>query len=286
MVNLNFSLTGSNGDTIVFDNENYVLNPEVLGFGIPATKVRIDESAGTGGVWRNTKRGVREVDLPVTVLGNSRDDVLVKLRRLVRLLNDANGPTKINAIHDHPGGENLYLEAHYTGGDESEWGSSAGNTWNRWVLSFQAPMPHWVSSTIERFTIGSGSTGRGLLPQLSKMKISSSETLGTISAINVGDVAAYPVWTIRGPVTNLLISNGSQNFSFNRIITGSETVIVDTERGTVEDEFGTNLYSILNPAPKLFVLQPGVNGLTVYGADSTPNTRITCEYSPRFEVVH
>jgi hypothetical protein len=286
VVNLNFSLTGSNGDTIVFDNENYILNPEVLGFGIPATKVRIDESAGTGGVWRNTKRGVRDVDLPVTVLGTSRDDVLVKLRRLVRILNDASGPTKINAIHDHPGGESLYLEAHYTGGAESEWGSSAGNTWNRWVLSFQAPMPHWVSATTQSFTVGSGSTGRGLLPQLSKMKVSSSETIGVISANNTGDVAAYPVWTIRGPVTNLVISNGSQSFAFNRIITGSETIVVNTEQGTVEDEFGTNLYSILKPAPKLFALQPGVNGLSVYGADSTANTRITCEYSPRFEVVH
>ena len=49
MVNVNYSLTGSNGDSIAFDYSNYILNPEFMGFGIPRAQVRIDPSAGDGG---------------------------------------------------------------------------------------------------------------------------------------------------------------------------------------------------------------------------------------------
>jgi len=43
-----FSLEGSNGDVIEFDDSNYILNPEFLGFGIPPAQVRIENSAGDG----------------------------------------------------------------------------------------------------------------------------------------------------------------------------------------------------------------------------------------------
>lgn len=284
MVNINYSLTGSNNDTIVFDFENYVLNPDFTGFGIPPTQVRIEESAGTGGVWRNTKRGVRNVDLPITVLGSGREEVQTKLRRLTRLLNDATGPTKINANYDN--GLTLFLQAHYVGGAESQWGDSGGLTWAKWVLSFQAPNPHWISQTEESFTIGSQGTGRGLLPQLSRLRVSSSQTLGVVSVNNVGDVQAFPIWTITGPVKELVITNGVLSFSFNREIFPGETLTVNTETGTVVNSLGQNQYSLLNPAPKLFPLQPGVTNLIIQGTDSSPDTRIICRYSPRFEVVH
>jgi phage-related protein len=284
LVNLNYSLTGSNGDTIVFDYQNYVLNPEFTGFGIPPTQVRIEESAGTGGVWRNTKRGVRDVDLPITVVGSGRDEVQTKLRRLTRLLNDASGPTKINANYDS--GLTLFLQAHYVGGAEGQWGESGGLTWAKWVLSFQAPNPHWISQAEESFTIGSGGTGRGLLPQLSRLRVSSSQTLGIVSVNNVGDVQAFPIWTITGPVDELVITNGTIEFSFNRAIFPGETLIVNTELGTVVDNLGQNQYSLLNPAPKLFPLQPGITNLAIQGKDSSPDTSIVCRYSPRFEVVH
>ena len=284
MVDVNFSLTGANGDTIAFDNESFVLNPEINGLLIPATNVRIEESAGDGGVWRHSKRGVRQLDLPVTIIGTDRGDVESKLRRLNKVLQDAQGATKINA--NYSSGETLQLSAHYVSGAEGSRGENGGMTWQRILLSFQAPNPFWQSSVQQSFTITSGNTGRGMLPQLSKLKLSSSQTLGVISVTNEGDVAAYPVWTVRGPITGLSISDGSLSFGFEDSVAVGETIVINTETGVVLDDTGANRYGILATAPKLFKLNPGTSSLSVIGTDSETSTEVTLTYSPRYEVVH
>lgn len=286
MVDVNFSLTGGNGDKITFDNENFVLNTGLSGISsIPATQVRIDPSAGNGGVWRNSKRGVRDVDLPITVIGSDRADVESKLRRLARLTQDALGVTDLAAEYSDE--TSLTLGLHYVGGAEAgAWGSDTGSTWCKWVMSFQAPTPFWESTTVQSFSVTSGNTGRGLLPQLSKLRVSSSQALGVVTVNNTGDVAAYPVWTVLGPVTSLQIDNGSQAFGFNAPVLAGQTITIDTETGLVTDDSGANRYGLLNSAPKLFALQPGSTSISVLGTEATSATRITCSYALRYEVVH
>ena len=284
MVNVNYSLVGSNGDTITFDDSNYILNPGMAGFGIPATEVRIAPSASDGGIWRYTKRGIRDIDLPITVLGTDRADVQAKLRRLARLTQDKKGPTQLRANYD--GGESLFLELHYTAGAESQWGESAGMIWSTWLMSFQAPMPFWESNTEQTFSVTSANRGRGLLPQLSKLKVTNSENLGTVVVESDADVNVFPTWIIEGPITNLVISSGSQSFGFNTPIDSGETITVDTELGTVTNQDGDNLYAILNPAPKLFPFEPGTTTIEVDGVDVSTETFIRCTYALRFEVVH
>ncbi len=163
MVNVTISLVGSNGDTIeLADAGDFVLTTGVTGFGIPTTAVRIDDSAGDGGTWRHTKRGVRDLDLPLTVLGTDRGDVETKLRRLARLLQTTNGPTKV--VANYSNGDSLFLEAHYVGGAETQFGSNANGFFCNWVIQMQAPQPYWQTLVENSFNIGSGSTGRGLLP--------------------------------------------------------------------------------------------------------------------------
>lgn len=280
----NYSLTGANGDVIVFDNSNYVLNPSLTGFGIPPTSVRIDDSARYGGIWRYTRRGVRNIDMPVTVLGVDAVDVETKLRRLSRLVQDEQGPTTLTAIRT---AGNLTMELHYTGGAELEYGGeAAGGSWARLLLSFQAPQPYWESASTQSFTVTAGDTGRGLLPQLTKLKVTSSEKLGQINVNNVSDVPVYPVWTILGPIDNFEARSNGLSFGFNRAIAVGETVIVDTEAGTVVDTSGANLYSILLDAPKFFPFLPGNSVVEVLGDSTDLNTSVGAAYNERYEVVH
>lgn len=279
---MNYSLIGSNEDEIVFDYSNYVLNPDFTGFGIPTSQVRIEASAGDGGVFRHAKRGVRNVDVSITTLGTDRADVQTKLRRLSRILQNSIGPITLRASYSN--GESLDLFLYYTGGAESQWGSDAGMIWNRWGLSFQAPNPFWQSSVQESFEIGTGSTGRGLLPELTKLKVSSSQTLGVVTVDNQGDVPAYPIWTISGPVTDLVISDGTNSFGFAEILPGV-ILTINTEDASVVDQFGENQYPLLEPAPKLFRLQPGVSTISVIG-EADPGFSASLSYSPRYEVVH
>lgn len=285
MVDVTISLVGSNGDTIVLaDDGDYVLTTGVQGFGIPATSVRIDESAGDGGTWRHTKRGIRDLDLPLVIFGNNRSDVESKLRRLSRLLQTNQGATKI--VANYSNGDSLFLEAHYVGGAETQFGSDANGTFCRWVLQMQAPQPYWQTSNESSFTIGSGSTGHGLLPELTKLRLSSSQTLGIVQVENIGDVPIQPRWVIRGPVKDLVISNGTDTFGFTGTILGGKTYTVDTLTGEVYDETGANIYDLLSAAPKFFALPVGESVMEISGTDSTPDTRITCYYSPRYEVIH
>ena len=279
-----YKVTGANGDTITFDYDTYVLNPSLLGLGIPPTSVRIDESTRAGGVWRNTRRTVRNVDLPVTVLGTSATDVETKLRRLSRLTQDLLGPTTLTAIRSSG---DLTLQLHYTGGAELQYGGSDGGIeWAKLVLSFQAPQPFWESATTESFSVTAGDTGQGLLPQLSKLRLSSSQSLGIINVDNTSDVSVFPVYEVAGPITALSVSNGTESWGFNTTIAEGDLVEVDTEAGTVTGTGGTNLYSILNPAPKLFSFPPGQTTITIEGTSTNLNTRVTCRYNLRYEVVH
>lgn len=122
MVSVNYALIGANNDTIEFDYSTYVLNPEFAGFGVPPSQVRIEESAGDGGVFRHAKRGVRNVDLAITVLGTDRADVQTKLRRLAKLTQHTYGPLIIEARYSD--GIRLRLRGYYVGGAESQWGSA------------------------------------------------------------------------------------------------------------------------------------------------------------------
>jgi len=279
------SLVGANGDTIeLSDSGDFILATGVTGFGIPATNVRIDESAGPGGTWRFTKRGVRDLDLPLVILGTDRADVETKLRRVARLLQDTSGATKI--VANYSDGSSVFLEAHYVGGAETQFGSDATNYFCKWAIQMQAPQPYWATVTSQSFTVGSGSTGRGLLPQLTKLKVSSSQALGVVNVNNPGDVATYPVWTLRGPMDYATISNGVQSFTYNAGIADGSTITINTETGEVTDEDGINRYSNLAAAPKLFPLPPGLNSLNISGTGATSTTIISCFYSPRYEIIH
>jgi hypothetical protein len=286
---MGYSLTGANGATILFDYDNYVLTPSINGFGIPPAAVRIDESARDGGVFRNSRKGVRNVDLPVVVLGSDRADVETKLRALSRLVQDQLGPTILTAIRvdEDENPDNLFLELHYVGGAELTYGdTSGGKTWAKLVLSFQAPQPYWESATAESFTVSSGQTGRGLLPELTKLKLSSSQALGVINVDNTSDVPVFPRYEISGPVTNLRVSNGVDAWEIDGVIVEGDILVVDTEAGTVTGIGDVNRYALLKPAPKLFPFQPGLSTITVEGIDANINTLITCSYNLRFEVVH
>lgn len=284
MVSVNYALIGANGDRIDFDNTNYVLNPDFSGFNMAPSQVRIQQSAGDGGVFRHSKKGVRELDLPITTLGATRDEVQAKLRRLSRLLQDVLGGATLEAYYSN--GETLQMEVYYTGGAEGQWGSEAGQIWNRWVLSLQAPVPFWEKAQEISFILGEEPTGRGLLPELTKLKVSSGQIFGEVTVNNVGDVPSFPKWRILGPITNLTVSNGVQSFAIPSAVDGSTVITIETGTGKVYDEAGANLYNLLGPAPKLFQLPPGTTTITVTGDDTTEATRVGFFYKPRFEVVH
>ena len=287
MAHVTLSLVGADGDEIVFTEDGeYVMTAGLTGLGIPQSIVRIDDSASDGGTWRFTKRGIREMDIPVVVFGETRDDVETNLRRLSNLLHDRNGGTTLRASYDT--GEIWELpDGHYVAGAESTRGDDSGLHWCRWVLTMQFATPFWIRQQAQSMSLGAGVTGRSLIPDLAEMRISSSQAIGALSVENTGDVEAYPVWSFRGPMDSVTVTaaDGSA-FSYDVAIPLGTTITIDTKAGTVKNQSGTNLYANLGASPKLFPFPAGTSAVSVVAVNVTSNTLITVYYQPRKEVIH
>jgi phage-related protein len=282
LVNITLSLTGSNGDTIVFDNGDYIVETGLKGFGIPNPLVRIDKSADDGGVFRWAKRDIRELDFPVVIIDDN-GDLQAKLRRLALILR---GAVTIKA--EYSTGEKYELIAYFNGGADTVFGDDANGSYCRWVLTLQAPQPYWVSSIPNNFSLSASTGTKGLLAttSLTKLRLKDSSTLGAINVENAGDVPAPVVWTINGPANSVSILNGSTGFVYNGTIASTDVITIDTENGTVKDQNGLNMYANLDASPKLFSIPPGVNSLSITATGSGTGTKITGFFKPRFEVIH
>lgn len=282
---LTISLTGANGDTITFDNTTYTLTQGLKGFGVPATKVRIQESAADGGIFRHTKRAIREIDLPIVIIGSDRADTEAKLRRLSNILQNTSGATTLTATYAN--GDVYYLNVYYVGGAETVFGDASGSTYATWVVTLQAANPFWTSTAAQTFTVVQNNQGRGLLPRLSKLQITSTSAVGTVTVNNTnGDVPSYPVWKVYGPLSNLTVTSGTVGFTYSGTVNAGEVLTIDTATGTVVDGLGVNKYANLASAPKFFALPPGTTSINVNGTGATASTVISCTYYPRREVLH
>lgn len=287
MVNVILSLVGSNGDEIVFDNNgDYLLTEGLSGIGIPETQVRFADSASDGGVWRFTKRGIREIDMPVMVLGNSQTALENNLRRLSNLLQDRRGATVLRASYSN--GEVWELQdGHYTTGAQTTVESNGSPYWTRWVLTMQFANPFWIRQRSESFSLGTGGAQRSLIPNLAEMEITGSQVIGDITIENVGDCDSYPVWKIRGPVDSVTItSQDGLSFSYDAIIPVGEEITIDTAMGTVVNQDGVNKYANLGASPKLFTLPAGTSEVSIEAVGSDQDTLVSLYYQPRKEVVH
>lgn len=287
MVNVIFSLVGSNGDEIVFDNDSdFLLTEGLTGIGIPATSVGFKESASDGALWNSTKRGIRDVDLPLVIISNDRDGVEANLRRLSNLLQDRRGGTVMRASYSN--GEVWELQdGHYTGGAETTRGSGATAYWQRWVISMQFGNPFWIRQEPESISVGSSGSSRSLIPNLAEMRVTGSQVTGNIPIENVGDVDAYPVWKFFGPFDSVQItSEDGLSFKYNGVVSAGQSITVDAAKGTVVDQAGVNKYANLSPSPKLFTIPPGSSEVGVVAIGSDANTVISLYYQPRKEVVH
>lgn len=289
---VNFSLIGGNGDVISLDaGSDIVATAGLRGTGLVASELRVTQSAGDGGTWRGTRKGSRDIDLPVTVMGSSRDDVEAKLRRLANALSDRAGTPKLRI--EYGDGSAWEIGVHYVAGAETTHGSDATNYFCSWAMTLQAPDPYWVSTSAQQFSVRATGETRGLLgapvgttKTLSALRVSSSQALGSLTIENTGDVDAFPTWIIRGPATNVAISLNGVGFEYTETLVAGDSITIDTRNATVTDATDANKYGALGVAPKLFLIPPGTSTLSIVAEGADTDTRILGNFSPRREVVY
>lgn len=172
-------------------------------------------------------------------------------------------------------------------GDEST--ANRGPGWAEVDLVFQASDPYWYDAvaTIQAFTSGAPAVffTNPFLP----LNLSSSGILSSFTIANNGDVECWPVWTITGPGSAVVLSNTTTGETLSSAITlaAGQVLTIDTRPGskTVTREDGSNQFSTITATSSLWALQPGANSITLSLSGATSASVLQLSYKQRYEGV-
>lgn len=226
----------------------------------------------SGSLVRHVNVPPRRIELPIVVREDSIGDLVLTVDDLREWFGTADervrdpGYLKVT----RPDGSVRKIAAYYAGGLEGDMGAG-GTGWTQYVVSLYCPDP-WATADEE--TVLTYTTA----------------DLPTFSMINGGELDAYPIWTITGPVAIASAANvtTSKSWTHDAQLAGGETLIVDTRPASIRttsqvyDGTGANRYADLNPASSLFWLVPGQNNLAAALTGTSGATEVELRYLARY----
>lgn len=276
-------LVGGNGYSVTLTNSGQQLHrqPGGGGWGMAPVVNAWFEGAGDGELLSSTRRSGRQLTIPVSAFGATRDEVQTNIRNLVRVIRD---PFTIYVDYDD--GSSYYIGAVYTDGAEGVYGA-APEMQADMSLTFLCPDPYWTSVQTQSFTVAPASAGP-LLPDLAQLQVASSSAFGTTTITNTGDVSSNPTWKIQGPGNAITLAIGSKSLTLNTTLTSSDLVTIQFTNGgwTVTNASGVNLYGSLSPAPTFPTIPRGTTTATVQMAGTAIGSYISATYPERREVAY
>ncbi|MFD8594549.1 phage tail domain-containing protein [Kitasatospora sp. NPDC059646] len=295
------SITGSNGEGEEIPLTGYSGNrwPAIFmqdgatGLDTPPYELHADDSPNLdGGLFRGVRATQREIMIPVYIYGIDRRTLLEQKRELARALNPKNGYCVLKFTESD--GQARYLNAYYKGGMEgNESSDQSGFRWIKYALLLTAYDPWFYSDEmrVAKWSFGQGVPflGRPFLP----LRLSEGyKSAVTLPVYNPGDVEAWPVWEISGPVKSFRItSQTGQKFGIPSATSGGDvialgrTLRIDTRPGvkTLKDDRGTNYYPDMEADPKLWSIPSGDSTMTVDVVAGSGQATVTLTFKPRYD---
>ncbi|MFJ2187830.1 phage tail domain-containing protein [Kitasatospora sp. NPDC087861] len=266
------------------------------GLDMPPVELYADDSPNLdGSIYRGSRVAARQIMIPVYLHGVDRRSLRDLKRRLIRAINPKNGPCLIKVTEADS--QTRTLMAHYKDGMQGDEGvDNAGFRWSKYGLQFTAYDPWWYGPDLQvaEWSFGGGTaflkTGKGFMPlSLNKGVLSNS----AIPVVNPGDVEAWPVWQLKGPVRGFRLTGadgGSFGISAGSVgapdaVPAGRTLTIDTRPGykTLRDDQGTNYWSGLDGSPALWPVPAGESAVSVDLAAGGPTASLRLSFRPRYE---
>ncbi|MEU5186994.1 phage tail family protein [Streptomyces klenkii] len=297
------SITGSGGEgeeiplTSFADRRwpGILLQAGATGLDTPPYELHADSSPNLdGSSFRSARAAAREVMLPVYLYGVDRRSLKDLKRKLVSALSPKRGHCVLRFVEADSQVRKLYC--YYKDGMQgNESTENAGFRWAKYGIQLTAFDPYFYADDLQvaewQFNQGEGllKKDRGLFPlRLSRGTLADQ----AVPVINPGEVEAWPVWEIKGPVRGFrFTSPGGQAFGISTPADGSDAVAagrvltVDTRPGrkTLTDDQGKNYWPLLDPAPSLWPVESGKTtvGISVTAGSGPASLKLTLR--PRFE---
>ncbi|MFF4215426.1 phage tail family protein [Streptomyces nondiastaticus] len=247
-----------------------------------------------GSIYRSARAAAREVMLPVYLYGVDRGSLKELKRKLISALSPKRGHCVLKFVEADSQVRKLYC--YYKDGlqgNESQ--DNAGFRWIKYGIQLTAFDPYFYGDDLQvaEWNLNQGQgflrTDKGLFPlRLSRGILADQQ----IPVINPGEVEAWPVWQIRGPVRAFrLTSPDGQAFGITApgestdAVAAGRVLTVDTRPGrkTLVDDQGKNYWPLLDPGPSLRPIEPGKSAVDVRLTAGNGPASLRLMLRPRFE---
>ncbi|MGW5773111.1 phage tail domain-containing protein [Streptomyces longwoodensis] len=294
------SITGANGEgeeipLTGFQSASWpaiVLQPGATGLDMPPFEVHMDDSPNLdGSTFRSARAAARQILLPVFVYGIDRRTLREFKRKLATALNPKRGYCVLTFMEQD--GIARRLQCYYAGGMEgAETIDASGFKWITYGIQLTATDPWFYSDTEVAASWSFGTAqpflGNPFFPiRLGKGTLATS----TIEVTNPGDIEAWPVWTITGPLKSFNFT-GPDGTSWGipaaaggaDVLLNGRTLTVDCRPGfkTVLDDQGTNYFPLLAANPSLFSVPPGTSTVQTALVAGSGTPTVSMQLFPRY----
>ncbi|MGY4543254.1 hypothetical protein ACVWY0_003187 [Arthrobacter sp. UYNi723] len=102
--------------------------------------------------------------------------------------------------------------------------------WAVYGVSLIADNPFWTGEPVRRTWAQSTATDfYGGASKAPVFHISSGSQLSTAKMTNEGDLEAWPVWTVRGPLTSVTVGVDGSTIQWNVALAGGDILVIDTD---------------------------------------------------------
>ena len=211
-------------------------------------------------------------------------DFRAKARGLVRAMRPKAGPGTLTVANES--GERRSLTCYCTAGLEGDESTDTvlPGAWWRLALKFYAPDPWWYGAE-QTLSVGLAA-GEPFFPFF-PLVLAPGSVQGEFAVdLSEADAPTYPVWTITGPGSALVLTNSTTGrvLEVDASLADGETMVIDTrpKRKSVRRGDGSNLMGSVVGAPDLWPLIEDVNTVTAQLTGATVDSRIVGVYRPRF----
>jgi phage-related protein len=215
--------------------------------------------------------------IPILIEGADPEAYRQALRDVASALNPAKGVGKLRATFDGAVREQsaIYIDGLNHPEDFPLHGQPA--------VMFRAFDPFWydTATVVGTFETGTAAPFFPILP----IRLASSEVFADAVVDNTGDIEAWPIWTITGPASSLILEHvdSGKQLALDYTLAAGDVVTVDTSPGvkTVTLDDGTNLFPYLS-SRQFWPLVRGANNIRVELGGATDDSQVQMVYRRRW----
>jgi hypothetical protein len=182
------------------------------------------------------------------------------------------------------------IEGVYMGGLEGD--DMAGvETWQDAILSLYCPEAYWrdVAEIISTFTSGGGA--HSWFPYW-PYDLMPSALFSESTVTNTGQIETWPVWTITGPGTDVVLTNVTTGEELaltangGLVLAAGDVVTIDTRVPSITNQNGVNLFPYLSAGSSIWPLEVGANVIQVAMSGATVDSSVELAYQRRWAGGH